>query len=96
MIERTAPSPAEAIATIKGQIHHHYKAAAPVHATQIVGSQELAEVFRIAYAETQDLGDEQISTGTLFLAVFDPATGHTGEFLHQAGLNRDKAHDNHR
>jgi ATP-dependent Clp protease ATP-binding subunit ClpC len=30
MIERTAPSPAETIATIKGQIHHHYKAAAPV------------------------------------------------------------------
>ncbi|MDH3451894.1 MAG: ATP-dependent Clp protease ATP-binding subunit, partial [Gammaproteobacteria bacterium] len=84
-------APAETIATIKGQIHHHYKAAAPVQATQIVGSQELADVFRIASSEALEFADDAISTGTLFLAMFDPATGHTAEFLRQAGLNREAA-----
>jgi ATP-dependent Clp protease ATP-binding subunit ClpC len=51
----------------------------------------VAEVFRIAWEETQGLGDEFVSTGTLFLALFDPQAGHTAQLLREAGVTREQA-----
>ncbi len=91
IVEKCAADPVAAITNIKGQITRHYRNASPVQATQIVGSQETAELFRIAYEEAKSLGDEFISTGTLFIALFDEKCGHTGEFLRNAGLSRKKS-----
>ena len=84
-------NPAEAAERIKGRILKHYERATRVQANQIVASQELVELFRIAYDEAKQLGDSYISTGTLFLALFDPKIGHTADFLREAGINREQA-----
>jgi ATP-dependent Clp protease ATP-binding subunit ClpC len=56
-----------------------------------VATQEVSELFRIAYEEAQQLGDAYISTGTLFIALFDPKLGHTAELLREAGINQEQA-----
>jgi len=91
ILENLLSSPAEAAERIKGRILQHYERAPPVEATQIMASQELIELFRIAYEEAKQLGDSYVATGSLFLALFDPKIGHTADFLREAGINRDQA-----
>ncbi|MCG6868114.1 MAG: ATP-dependent Clp protease ATP-binding subunit [Gammaproteobacteria bacterium] len=93
VLEQIVPNPVETIAGLKSQIYRHYQRAAPVQASQIVASQEVAEVLRAAREEANRLGDQYISTGTLFLALFDPKAGYTAEFLREAGLRSAKARD---
>ncbi|WP_295447626.1 ATP-dependent Clp protease ATP-binding subunit [uncultured Thiodictyon sp.] len=82
--------PHEATERLKGRVRQQYERTAPVQTNQIVVSQEVAELFRIAYEEGKSLGDSLISTGTLFIALFDPKTGHTAELLREEGINRDQ------
>ncbi len=51
----------------------------------------MADLFRIAHEEAHSLGDECISTGALFIAMFDSRTGHTGDLLRDAGINQEQA-----
>ena len=90
ILENLLSNPAEAAQRIKGRVLGHYQRATPVQANQIVASQELMELFRLAYEEAKQLGDSYISTGSLFLALFDPRIGHTAEFLREAGINHDQ------
>ena len=62
-----------------------------MQATQIVSSKEVADLFHAAYEEAKKLDDEFISTGTLFIAMFDPKVGHTADYLREAGINREQA-----
>ena len=91
IIEQVMPDPLDTVTQIKSQVQRHYQQAVPVQATQIVGSQEVSEAFRIAYEEARNLGDEYISTGTLFLALFDTRAGNTAEILRNSGLSREQA-----
>lgn len=91
IIGRLSSDPMDTITQLKGQIYKHFQQAAPVDATQIVGSQELQILFKIAYDLGRTLGDEYVSTGTLFIAMFDPQVGHIADFLKQAGLSREQA-----
>jgi len=84
-------NPGEAAERIKGRIRQHYQRATPVRANQIVASQEVVELFRVAYEEAKQLGDSYISTGTLFVAMFDPKAGQAAELLREAGINREQA-----
>ena len=79
-------NPSEAAERIKGRIRQQYQRAAPVQANQIVATQDVAALFRLAYEEAKQLGDAYISTGTLF----DPKTGQTAEVLREEGINRDQ------
>ncbi|MEJ1356281.1 MAG: ATP-dependent Clp protease ATP-binding subunit [Candidatus Sedimenticola sp. (ex Thyasira tokunagai)] len=92
IIEQLAPDPVDTITEIKGRIHQHYKNVAPTRETQVIGTQEVADLFRVAYEEAQQIGDEFVSTGTLFLAMFDPRIGHTTDFLLQAGITRKQVY----
>lgn len=91
IINQVATDPDDVITQIKGQIYQHYQTAAPVNATQVVGAQEILNLFQVAEDEAQNMGDEYISTGTLFLAMFDPKMEHTARFLTNAGLDRKKS-----
>ncbi len=91
VIEMITPDPLDVVTQIKAQIQHHYQLSAPSKATQIVGSQELTNLFQVAYEEARKLGDEYIATGTLFLAMFNPKAGHTAEFLERSGLRYSQA-----
>ncbi|MEA3410060.1 MAG: ATP-dependent Clp protease ATP-binding subunit [Pseudomonadota bacterium] len=93
LLEQLVPDVVEAIARLKSVIYQHYQRAAPVQASQIVASKEVAEVLRVAKEEATRLGDEYISTGTLFLALFDPKAGHTADFLGEAGLQGSEARE---
>jgi ATP-dependent Clp protease ATP-binding subunit ClpC len=90
IVEKISKNPMEMISSIKEQIYRHYQKAEPVKATQIVGSKELSELFKVAYDETRKLGDEFISTGTLFVAMFAEGVGHTAEYLFNAGLTQSQ------
>lgn len=79
------------IAQIKGQIYQYYQQATPVQANQIVGSKEVADLFQVAYEEAKKLDDEYISTGTVFIAMFDPKAGRTADYLRNVGINREQA-----
>jgi ATP-dependent Clp protease ATP-binding subunit ClpC len=57
VIETIAPDPVDFVTQIKAQIQHHYQLSTPSKATQIVGSQELTNLFQVAYEEAKKLGD---------------------------------------
>ena len=91
IIEAVVPDAVDAITQIKAQISQHSQHATPVQATQIVGTQELSDLFRSANEEAKSLGDEFVSTGALFIAMFDPRAGKPHEYLEKVGLKREKA-----
>lgn len=91
IINQTAPDPVNAIAQIKAQIINQTMQSKPVEANQIVSTQELTNLFNVADAEAKTLGDEFISTGTLFIAMFDDSVGHTKECLQDVGVEREQA-----
>lgn len=91
ILEHVVDDMFETVAGINAQISRHHQSVAPVQATQIVASQEVDEVFNIAYKEATQLGDRYISTGSLFIAMFDTRAGNTAEYLSSAGINREQA-----
>ena len=91
IVESISADPVNVVTQIKAQIQKHYQISTPTEATQIVGSQELTNLFQVAYEEAKKLGDEFIATGTLFIAMFDQRVGHTAEFLRKSGLSYSKA-----
>lgn len=91
IIQRIAPDPPRAIAQLKAQIQAQHRPSPPVQATQIVASQELNNLFEAAYNEAKNLGDEFISTGALFIAMFDTAVGSGAQLLRNTGINREQA-----
>jgi len=93
ILESILSDPEAAADRMIGQIRQHYQNAAPVHANQIVTSQETVEVFRAALAEAKSLGDEFIGTGTLFIAMFDERVGPTATMLKNAGINVEQARE---
>lgn len=93
IISRLSPNPLDLVTQLKGQIFQHYKTAVPEQGNQVVASKELEQVFKVAYDISRDLGDTYISSGVLFIALFDSGAGHTAVFLKQAGLKREAALD---
>jgi ATP-dependent Clp protease ATP-binding subunit ClpC len=76
---------------IVGQIHQQHQHANQAKSSQVLASQEVNEVFRIADEEAQVLGDDYIGTGTLFLAMFDEKAGLTANLLKDAGISQQQA-----
>jgi ATP-dependent Clp protease ATP-binding subunit ClpC len=93
ILEELLDSPRETIATLIGQIRQQLPQATSSQVGQIVASQEVAEVFRLALDEAQSLGDQFIATGTLFIALFDPLAGNTSKLLTGAGLRQVKVRE---
>jgi ATP-dependent Clp protease ATP-binding subunit ClpC len=91
ILENLLTSPGDAVERIKGRIREQYLGAVQVQATQIVSTQEVVELFRTAYEEAKQLGDGFISTGALFIAMFDPKAGHAAALLRDAGINQEQA-----
>jgi ATP-dependent Clp protease ATP-binding subunit ClpC len=83
--------PTEAAERMKARVRQHAQTANRVQANQVVVTQELVELFRIAHEEARQLGDSYISTGALFIALFDPRIGPTADILREAGINQDQA-----
>lgn len=76
---------------IIGQIRQNYPPASNVQPKQILASQEIVEVFRVAYDEAKSFGDDYIGTGTLFLALFHKDAGPVADFLSGEGISVDQA-----
>jgi ATP-dependent Clp protease ATP-binding subunit ClpC len=93
VLEELLDSPRETITTLIGQIRQQLPQATSSQVGQIVASQEVAEVFRLALDEAQSLGDQFIATGTLFIALFDPLAGNTSKLLTGAGLRQGRARE---
>ncbi|MDK1025239.1 MAG: Clp protease N-terminal domain-containing protein, partial [Gammaproteobacteria bacterium] len=91
ILEHVVDDVFETVAGINAQISRQHQSVAPVQASQIVASQEVDAVFNIAYKEATQLGDQYISTGTLFIAMFDTRAGTTAEYLGSVGINRKQA-----
>ena len=60
----------------------------------ILLSPEIEQLFEIALDETRKLGDKFISTGSLFLAFFNPTILPGCEYLNQCGLRYAEVYDN--
>ena len=91
IIHQLSPKPVDVATQLKGLVYQHYKMAASEQGEQVLASKELGQVFKVAYDLSRDLGDTYISTGVLFIALFDTGAGHTADFLKQAGLNKNEA-----
>jgi ATP-dependent Clp protease ATP-binding subunit ClpC len=91
IIEQISNEPVDTITQIKAQLYRQIQQAAPARAVQIVGSNELADLFRSAGDEAKELGDVYISTGALFIAMLDPKVGNACQILQQAGIKRERA-----
>jgi ATP-dependent Clp protease ATP-binding subunit ClpC len=91
ILENLVPD-AELVANqISEQIQQHYKDAAPAQALQVVASQEVSDVFQLAYGEAKKLGDKYIGTGTLFIALCDRKAGRAATLLQDTGITADQA-----
>ena len=93
ILENLLPDAGDAASHIIEQIRQHYQRAAPTKATQIVASQEINDVFRIAHGEAEALGDEYIGTGALFIAMFDKQAGHVASLLRDVGIDQQQARE---
>ncbi len=91
ILEGLLPDHQVVIERIVAQIHHHHQNAVPVKTDQVVASQEVHEVFRIADEEARGFGDEFIGTGALFLAMLDDKAGVTATLLRDAGITLQQA-----
>ena len=92
IVEELLPDSDEAVSRIIGKIRQHYQQKNPVQdQQQIVASPNVPEIFRIAYGEAKNLGDDYIGTGTLFIALFDEAAGSTATLLKNEGIKADQA-----
>ena len=91
IVEELLPNTDESVNRIIGKIRQHYQQAAAVHGQQIVAAPNIPEVFRIAYGEAKNLGDDYIGTGTLFIALFDEAAGSTATLLKNEGITAEQA-----
>ena len=60
----------------------------------ILLSPEIEQLFEIALDEARKLGDKFISTGSLFLAFFNPTIQPGCEYLNQSGLRYAEVYDN--
>lgn len=76
---------------IIGQIRQNYPPASNVQVKQILASQEIVEVFRVAYDEAKNFGDDYIGTGTLFLALFHKDAGPVSDLLSKEGISVEQA-----
>lgn len=86
IIDRLSSEPNTLISNIHGRIHQHYQNAVPAHSNQIMASQEVNELFVLAKDEADRFEDTLISTGTLFLAMFNARTGFCASVLKDTGL----------
>jgi len=93
VLERLLPDYRATVQQITGDIYRRYENAAPVQATQVVATQEINDIFRIALQEAQGLGDDYISTATLLLALFDEKAGLTASLLRDAGITQAQARE---
>jgi len=91
IFEKILSDPDEAANLLIEKIHHQYQSTVPIPDNQMVIAQEVEDVFRIAHGEAKKLNDDFIGTGTLFLAFFDTASGHTATLLREAGLTYEQA-----
>ena len=57
---------------------------------QLVISSEVEKVFEIALQESKKMEDKFISTEALFIALFNPQAGNTGEIIRGAGLELER------
>ena len=62
-----------------------------MNSAQIAGTPELSALFHAAEAEQKNFGDEFVSTGTLFIAMFDARIGRAREYLQNVGITREQA-----
>ncbi len=93
ILERLLPNVAETVVKLRSNIQAHYQLAVPRQGNQILVTQEINDLFRLAHEEARQMGDGFIATGTLFLALFDPLCGGVAERLREAGLNHDPARE---
>jgi len=91
ILENLVPDAELVASQISEQIQQHYKDAAPAQALQIVASQEVSDVFQLAYGEAKKLGDKYIGTGTLFIALCDQKAGRAATLLRDTGITGDQA-----
>ena len=91
ILERLLPNVAETAVKLRTNVQAHYQLAVPRQGNQILVTEEINEMFRLAHEEARRLGDGFIATGTLFLALFDPLCGGVAERLREAGIDCDQA-----
>ena len=91
ILEDLLPDYKNAIRNIIETVRSRHQHTTSVQASQVVASQEVGDLFRMAYDEAQAFGDDYIGTGTLFLALFDPKAGPVSEVLRDGGITQEQA-----
>ncbi|WP_019613865.1 ATP-dependent Clp protease ATP-binding subunit [Psychromonas ossibalaenae] len=91
VLQELLPDTEESVKRIIGQVRQQYRNVSATQAQQIVASREIPEVFRIAYGEAKNLGDDYIGTGTLLIALFDKEAGPAAVLLENEGMTADAA-----
>jgi ATP-dependent Clp protease ATP-binding subunit ClpC len=93
ILSQLLPDYASARRTLRERIYAAHEVARAAQAPQMVATEELAEVFRVAREEAQALGDEYIGTGSVLLSLLDERSGKSAELLRDAGITRERVRE---
>ncbi|MFT6915918.1 MAG: ATP-dependent Clp protease ATP-binding subunit ClpC [Motiliproteus sp.] len=93
ILKQLIPEQKEVVTRLKAEIYQKYKHPVASPLPQLLGSPELQAMFQVALEQSQALGDDYISSGTLFLALFDARSGHAAESLQRIGVNHQQVLD---
>lgn len=93
ILKQLVPDSMSRITKLRGEIIQHYKLAVPSapQSVQLVASKSLEDVFEMAFEEGRQIGDDYISTGTLFIALINPRSGYVAECMKNVGITRSAA-----
>lgn len=91
ILENLLSDHAASISALSERIDRQYPNGRTEPSGQILASQETSEVLRLAEVEARAIGDTFIGTGALFIALFDPHSGHTSGLLRDLGISQEQA-----
>jgi len=91
ILEDLLPDHENTIRNILETVRNRHQHTTSVQVNQVVASQEVSDLFRLAYDEAQVFGDDYIGTGSLFLALFDRKAGQVSKILRDAGITQEQA-----
>jgi len=93
LLKSLLDNPLELATQLRARLKQEYQDLPASENQSVTASAAVAELMQLALDESLKLGDDYISTGTLFIALFEPVCVKAASDLKQAGLSQKAVRD---